>query len=161
MINLEAAINLQPEVIIKFKKNVSDVVIPQKATSGSSGFDFCAYLPKGPEKLYTGHICIIDTGLSCSIPKGYEIQIRSRSGLAFKHGIFVVNSPGTIDSDYRGSIKIILGRITGFIGKPYIINNGDRIAQGVVQSIPFICIEEINNLDVTERGNSGFGSTGR
>jgi len=100
---------------------------------------------------------IIDTGLSVAVPEGYELQVRPRSGLSFKHKITVTNSPGTIDSDYRGEIKIIIFNLGE---EDFVINKGDRIAQGVVNKIEQFDIQEVDDLDETERGGGGFGSTG-
>ena len=100
---------------------------------------------------------VIPTGLSFSIPKGYEVQIRPRSGLAAKNGITVLNTPGTIDSDYRGEIKVILINLGD---EDFTVNNGDRIAQMVVQKVKQASFEVVDNLDETERGSGGFGSTG-
>ena len=100
---------------------------------------------------------IIDTGLSVAVPEGYELQVRPRSGLSFKHKITVTNSPGTINSDYRGEIKIIIFNLGE---EDFVINKGDRIAQGVVNKIEQFDIQEVDDLDETERGGGGFGSTG-
>lgn len=140
---------------ILFEKLFPDVSIPYYQTEGSAGMDVKAaeYASLAPGA-YKG----IRTGLRVQIPEGYEIQCRSRSGLALNHGIMVLNSPGTIDSDYRGEIKVILinhGSMT------YEVQAGDRIAQLVVSEIPIVDIYEGKLDDETGRGAGGFGSTGR
>ena len=156
---------------LKFKKLHKDAVIPKYQTKGSAGFDFHALLVKdygensnstdSADEMYTwiepNSQKIIDTGLSVAVPPGYELQVRPRSGLSFKSQITVTNAPGTIDSDYRGQIKIILFNLGD---KPFYIDNGDRIAQGVVNKIEQFKIQEVEDLDETERGTGGFGSTG-
>lgn len=100
---------------------------------------------------------MIPTGLCCSIPEGYEIQVRPRSGLAAKNGVTVLNTPGTIDSDYRGEIQIILINLGK---KPFVVQNGDRIAQFIVSPVTIGDFTKVSELDETERGEGGFGSTG-
>jgi dUTP pyrophosphatase len=139
-----------------FVKKLSELAqIPQYQTAESAGFDLHSVedvvLEAGERKL-------IGTGLSFEIPKGYEIQIRPRSGLAYKYGISVLNSPGTIDSDYRGEIKVLL---INHSDTSFEIKVGDRIAQGVIQEVIQSSFEEVENLSETERGSGGFGSTGR
>ncbi len=128
--------------------------IPSYQTAGSSGFDLHAnqdaVIPPGRWEL-------VNTGLAVEIPEGYEIQIRSRSGLVLKEGIFVLNSPGTVDSDYRGEIGVILAN---FGKEPYTVHTGDRIAQGVVAPIIRAEFEITPSLNDTERGGGGFGHTG-
>lgn len=140
-------------MIIKFCKLEYDAVIPKFATEYSSGFDLHAL---ESYVLASGCHALIRTGLSVEIPHGYEIQIRSRSGLALNNGIFVLNSPGTIDSDYRGEIKIILMNF----GSDFEIKKGDRIAQGVVAAVPRVQITQVDSISKTHRGDGGFGSTG-
>ena len=118
--------------------------------------DLCADVP-GEVTLRPGEIRLISTGLSVSIPKGYEAQIRPRSGLALKHGITLVNTPGTIDSDYRGVISLIM---TNLSREPYTIKRGARLAQMVVQEIIRAEIEEVEDLSSTARAHGGFGHTG-
>jgi dUTP pyrophosphatase len=148
----------------KFKinfKNESTNPDPEYATAGSSGFDFRANL-ETPITIPAGQIDIVPTGLFFEIPDNFEIQVRPRSGLAAKNGVTVLNTPGTIDADYRGEIKII---IINLGHEPFTINNGDRIAQGVVASVTaknIINLNRVNKIsENTERGTGGFGSTGR
>lgn len=146
-------------MIIKFKPLYDDVTIPQRATEGSSGFDVCFYDPQREEiKLYPGERALFKTGLSVEIPVGYEIQVRSRSGLALKHGIIVLNSPGTIDADYRGEIGVILYNADDSDG--FVIKKGERIAQLVPMQLPTTSIKIAKTLKETQRGTGGFGSTG-
>ena len=144
-------------VKILVKKLDSRVKLPSYKTVGSSGMDLMALTDKPitilPKKSY-----LVPTGISVAIPKNYEIQIRPRSGLAAKNNISVLNTPGTIDSDYRGEIKIIL---FNHGSDEFLINNGDRIAQIVLMPIHKIDFEEVDNLPDTVRGEGGFGSTGR
>ena len=119
--------------------------------------DLMAYLDKSIE-LKPWESCLVPTGLSVAFPKEYEIQIRPRSGLAAKNNISVLNTPGTIDSDYRGELKIIL---FNHGDKEFVVNNGDRIAQMVLMPILKIEFEEVDNLPKTIRGSGGFGSTGK
>lgn len=131
-------------------------VLPQYKTRGSSGADVQAAL-QSPVTLMPGERALIPTGLSVEIPEGFEIQVRPRSGLALKNGVTVLNSPGTIDADYRGEIGIVLINLGS---EPFVINAGDRIAQLVVASVvqcDFVAAESIVN---TERGTGGYGSTG-
>jgi dUTP pyrophosphatase len=147
----------------KFKfnfKNESNNPDPEYATAGSSGFDLRANLDS-PVTIQPHSVKIIPTGLYFEIPENFEIQIRSRSSLSAKHGVAVLNSPGTIDSDYRGEIGVIL--INHSIND-FIINNGDRIAQGVISNViakNLVNLIKVDNIDVnTERGTGGYGSTG-
>ena len=142
------------KILIKLFSN--KVLIPKYETSGSSGMDISAYIEKNIEIL-PGEKALIPTGFSLSIPKGFEIQIRPRSGLAAKKGISVLNTPGTIDADYRGEIKVILINL----GKDkFIVENGSRIAQMLVCPVIQAELEEVNELSETTRGTGGFGSTG-
>ena len=139
------------------KKLKPSVKLPSYKTNGASGMDLMAYIDKSIE-LKPGESCLVPTGLSVAFPEEYEIQIRPRSGLAAKESIGVLNSPGTIDSDYRGEIKIIL---FNHGSKDFIINNGDRVAQMVLVPILKMELEEVDNLPDTLRGEGGFGSTGK
>ena len=144
-------------VKIFIKKLNPSVQMPSYKTNGASGMDLMAFIDE-PIELKPGKSCLVPTGLSVAFSKEYEIQIRPRSGLAAKNNITVLNTPGTIDSDYRGEIKIILFNH----GKEnFIINNNDRIAQMVLTPIVKMEIEEINELPETIRGEGGFGSTGK
>ena len=136
-------------------------VLPTLATAGAAGFDLHAVLPEGEDlTLRPGERALVQTGLHMAIPQGWEVQIRPRSGLALKHGITVLNSPGTIDSDYRGPVGVILIN-HGDAG--FTIRTGDRIAQGVLARCAaprFEAVDSLEALEVTERGSGGFGSTG-
>ena len=141
---------------ILIKKLHSDVNLPAYETSGSSGMDLQAYISE-EIILKPGERKLIPTGLSVAIPENLEIQIRPRSGLAYKKGISVINTPGTIDSDYRGEIKVLLINL----GKEdFIIKKFERIAQMVVCPITKVVLSETNDLPDTIRGEGGFGSTG-
>lgn len=142
------------EVKVKIKKLVPEAVIPSYQTSGAAGFDFHSmdYVVIMP-----GETKLISTGLAFGIPEGFEIQVRPRSGLSAKTGIRVSNSPGTIDSDFLGEVKVILHN-TGTT--PFIVNVFDRIAQGVLAPVYQAKFEEIDTLGVSERMDNGFGSTG-
>ena len=142
------------EVLIKrLSKNIE---LPKYETNGSSGMDLSANVEK-QIKIEPGKTSIVPTGISVSIPKNFEIQIRSRSGLAAKSQISVLNSPGTIDADYRGELKVILINLGN---KTFVIEKGARIAQMVLCPIVKAKFKEVDNLDDTKRGAGGFGSTG-
>ena len=144
-------------VKVLIKKLDQSVELPVYKTTGASGMDLMAFI-KQPIKLAPSSSCLVPTGLSLAFSQDYEIQIRPRSGLATKHGITVLNTPGTIDSDYRGEIKIIL---FNHGSKEFIINNKDRIAQMILTPVFKIDLEETNNLPDTIRGKGGFGYTGK
>ena len=131
-------------------------VIPEYKTAGAAGADLCA-LVDSPVRIPSGMFAMIPTGLFFEIPQGYEIQVRPRSGFAAKNGVTVLNTPGTIDSDYRGEIKVIL---INFGPVDFVVNSGDRIAQMVVAPVTQAKFEITDNLSETERGSGGFGSTG-
>jgi len=142
------------EILIKrLSKNVP---IPKYETDGSSGMDLSANIQSSLE-IKPGKTTIIPTGIALSIPKNYEIQIRPRSGLAAKNQISVLNTPGTIDSDYRGEVKVILINLGS---KIFVVNKGDRIAQMILCPIHKAKLIEVQDLEKTDRGTSGFGSTG-
>ena len=141
---------------IQIKKISSSVLIPKYETSGSSGMDIAAHIEKNII-IHPGEKAIITTGFAISIPRGYEVQIRPRSGLAAKKNITVLNTPGTIDADYRGEIKVLL---INHGKEKFVIENGERIAQMVVCPIVQANLEEVKELSETERGSGGFGSTG-
>lgn len=133
--------------------------LPAYETLGAAGMDVRAAVPAGePIVLAPGQRDMISTGLSVAIPVGYEIQMRPRSGLAAKHGLTCLNSPGTIDSDYRGELKVIL---INHGSEPFTIKRGERIGQMVLAPVTRIVWEEVESLDETARGAGGFGSTGR
>lgn len=147
-------------VEIKFKRlsrELNHIPLPSYATKGSSGLDIYAALEK-PVALSRGGIEMVPTNISVEIPEGYEIQVRPRSGLAAKHGIGILNSPGTIDSDYRGEIKII---IINFGKEDFIIQPAERIAQLVISKVYRAKFVETEELNETKRGEGGFGHTGR
>ena len=142
---------------VLLKKLNPAVRLPEYKTSGASGMDLTAFIEK-PVSVKSKTSSIIPTGLSVAFQEKYEIQIRPRSGLAAKNNITVLNTPGTIDSDYRGEIKVI---IYNHGDDDFIINNGDRIAQMVLSPIIKMDLEEVKNLPETIRGEGGFGSTGK
>ena len=141
---------------ILIKRLSKNIILPKYETSGSSGLDLSANI-KTSVKIEPGETTIIPTGISVSIPKNFEIQIRPRSGLAAKNQISVLNTPGTIDADYRGEIKVILINLSK---ETFIVENGARIAQMVVCPVIKAKVKEVDSLDNTSRGSGGFGSTG-
>ena len=142
---------------VLIKKLDPAVKLPAYKTSGASGMDLAAFITE-PINLKSKNSCLVPTGLSVAFSKDYEIQIRPRSGLAAKKNISVLNTPGTIDSDYRGEIKVI---IYNHGDEEFIINNGDRIAQMILTPVIKMKLEETNDLPETVRGEGGFGSTGK
>ena len=144
-------------VKIQIKRLEPGVKMPNYKTEGSSGMDLMAFL-KDPVTIKPKSSELISTGISVAIPEDTEIQIRPRSGLAAKSNISVLNTPGTIDSDYRGELKIIL---YNHGADDFIVNNGDRIAQMVLMPVLKASFEEVENLPNTIRGTGGFGSTGK
>tara|TARA_B100001765_G_scaffold178664_1_gene121778 strand:- start:82 stop:519 length:438 start_codon:yes stop_codon:yes gene_type:complete len=144
-------------VKVLIKKLDQEAEIPSYKTKGASGMDLMAFIDQ-PIKLAPKSSCLVPTGLSVAFSKDYEIQIRPRSGLAAKNNISVLNTPGTIDSDYRGEIKIIL---FNHGNKNFIINNKDRVAQMILIPVHKMDLEEVDNLPDTLRGEGGFGSTGK
>ena len=141
-------------LVKKFDKNIK---LPAYKTSGSSGMDLVAYI-KNKITINPGKTAIISAGIAVAIPKNYEIQIRPRSGLAVNKGISVLNTPGTIDSDYRGEIKIILINLGQ---KSFDVKSGDRVAQIIVCPVSKAKFKEVKQLPKTTRGKGGFGSTGK
>ncbi|MFZ1989690.1 MAG: dUTP diphosphatase [Alphaproteobacteria bacterium] len=136
----------------------ADLPLPHYATSGAAGLDLVAALPEGgPVTLQPLERAMIPTGLAIALPEGFEAQVRPRSGLAAKHGITLLNTPGTIDCDYRGEIKCTLINLSS---EPFTIERGMRIAQMIVAPVTRIAWEERFELDETARGKGGFGSTG-
>jgi dUTP pyrophosphatase len=144
-------------VKVLIKKLNQSVELPAYKTSGASGMDIMAFI-KQPIKLIPKSSCLVPTGLSIAFAEDYEIQIRPRSGLAAKNNISVLNTPGTIDSDYRGEIKIIL---FNHGNNDFVIKDKDRIAQMILVPVAKMNLEEKENLPNTIRGESGFGSTGK
>ncbi|MDR1176731.1 MAG: dUTP diphosphatase [Treponema sp.] len=143
-------------VSIKFMRKDSRVSLPEYASEGAAGMDLRAFLQKEVLMPPMGR-AKIPTGLYVEIPQGYEAQVRPRSGLAARHGVTILNSPGTIDSDYRGELEILLVNL-GI--ESFIIQNGDRIAQLVIAPVARLPMEESGTLSQTTRGGGGFGSTG-
>lgn len=141
---------------IKYVNRCEDLEPPSRASAGAAGFDLRSAV--GPLTLQPGDRALVPTGITIEIPPGHEGQVRPRSGLAARHGVTVLNAPGTIDSDYRGEIQVILinhGR------ENFGINRGDRIAQLVIAAVAQCELEPASELDATERGAGGFGSSGR
>ena len=149
-----AKINLE---IKRISDKFSDIELPHYATTGSAGMDVRAAIDS-EMIIEAGKVVLVPTNLSVAIPEGYEIQVRPRSGLAAKHGIGLLNSPGTIDSDYRGEIKIIL---FNFSNEDFIIKRGERIAQLILAKVTIANLIEVQELSSTIRGSGGFGHTGK
>jgi dUTP pyrophosphatase len=148
--------NLEELVEVRVKRLRGKNTLPQYQSVGASGMDLRACLDS-PMVINPKEFALVPTGIAISLPPGYEAQVRPRSGLALKYGIGLLNSPGTIDSDYRGEIAVIL---MNFGKEPFFINDGDRIAQLVISKIWKAKILEVEELDQTERGEGGFGHTG-
>lgn len=147
----------QVKILIKRTENGAGLPLPKYMTSGAAGMDLYAAV-KEREVLNPGEIKLISSGISIALPEGYEAQIRPRSGLALKYGISMVNTPGTIDADYRGEIGLIMinhGKM------PFEIKRGDRVAQMVINKVVRADFFEADNLDETDRSAGGFGSTGK
>ena len=142
------------DIRVKRLDHGAGLPMPAYATSGAAGMDICA---AENLTLRAGKRHAVATGFAFAIPDGYEVQVRPRSGLALKHGITCLNTPGTIDSDYRGEVKVILANLGD---EDFVINTGDRIAQIVVAPVTQGVMVEVEALDDTERGTGGFGSTG-
>jgi dUTP pyrophosphatase len=145
-------------ITVKIKRlaGAQDVKLPVRMTEHAAGFDLHAAVG-GPTKILSGAIELVPCGFSMALPEGYEAQVRPRSGLASKHGITVVNSPGTIDSDYRGQVQVALINL----GKAeFVVERNMRIAQMVVMPVPKVELVEMDELDETARGQKGFGHTG-
>lgn len=137
-------------------KQDDDIPLPRYMTPHAAGMDICAAIPENLT-IEPHDIALVPTGFAMALPTNYEAQIRPRSGMAIKHGITIVNAPGTIDSDYRGEIKVGLINLGC---EPYTIRRGDRIAQMIIQRVHQADIREVPELDRTERDAGGFGSTG-
>jgi dUTP pyrophosphatase len=142
--------------ISRTNPEMTDLPLPTYATDGSAGMDLFAAVD-GEMSLRASETVLVPTGCSIQLPEGFEAQIRPRSGLAIKHQIGILNSPGTIDSDYRGEIKVIL---SNFGKGPFVVRRGDRIAQMIIQRYARVEWEEVKTLDETARGDGGFGHTG-
>lgn len=146
-----------PEVMLKVEViNRSKHELPEYATAGAAGMDLRANLD-APISLASLERVLVPTGLFIALPLGYEAQIRPRSGLAFKHGLSVLNSPGTVDADYRGEVKVLLVNLSR---EPFVINDGERIAQMVVAKHEQAAWVKVETLSETDRGAGGFGHTG-
>jgi len=154
-VDIQNVINMNDNVIIQIV-NKSNNPLPEYSTELSSGMDIRANLER-EITIAPNERVLIPTGLHVAIPKGYEIQIRPRSGLALKKGLTVLNTPGTIDGDYRGDIGVILFNTSDQLTT---IHNGDRIAQMVITKVEYATLQEVDELDQTERGEGGFGHTG-
>lgn len=137
--------------------NDSDIPLPRYMTDQSAGMDLCAAIKKDLV-LNKGDLTLIPTGFAIALPRGFEAQIRPRSGLAIKHGIGLINSPGTIDADYRGEIKIAAINLGP---RPYTFRRADRIAQMVIKKVYFARLDIVEELDETKRNTGGFGHTGK
>lgn len=137
----------------------ADLPLPAYETAGSAGMDLRAAVPEdAPVTLAPGGRALVPTGLKIALPPGHEAQVRPRSGLALKHGVTCLNSPGTIDADYRGEVGVIL---INHGSDPFVVRRGERIAQMVVAPVLQVALVEAETLDETARGAGGFGSTGR
>ncbi len=134
----------------------ADIPLPRYMTAGAAGMDLCAAVPADTE-IARGAIALLPTGFALALPRGYEAQIRPRSGLAVRHGIALINSPGTIDADYRGEVHIA---VINLGPAPFTVRRGERIAQMVVQKVCRARVDEVADLDPTPRGAGGFGHTG-
>ena len=143
-------------VTVKFQRHADDVVLPDYATPGAAGMDIAAHLDTAVTLAPFARAAIA-TGFSMQLPSGYEAQIRPRSGLALKHGVTVANTPGTIDSDYRGEVVVILINLSQ---QDFTITPGMRIAQMVIAPVTHCRFEDTLQLDMSDRGTGGFGSTG-
>ena len=145
-----------PAVLIKKLSNLNDFQLPTYQSDEAAGVDLSASIEE-PVKILPWEKEIIPCGISISMPRGLEAQVRPRSGLAFKHGVTILNTPGTIDSDYRGEIKVVLINLSK---QEFLIRPKDRIAQMVFSNVSQVIFKEVDDLDRTNRGADGFGSTG-
>jgi dUTP pyrophosphatase len=152
--------NRVSDLVVRFRRLADnpDLPLPTYATAGAAGFDIRACVPEGePVVLQPGARALVPTGFAVAVPHGYEMQVRPRSGLAVKHGLTVLNSPGTVDADYRGPVAVPLINLGQ---DAFTIRRGERIAQAVIAAAPQVRLAEVAELDETERGQGGFGSTG-
>ena len=144
------------ELCVRVLRLHPEAVVPQAMSDGAAGFDLAAALD-GPLVIGPGDRCAVSTGLAIAIPEGFEGQVRPRSGLARRHGVTVANAPGTVDSDYRGTLEVLLINL----GRESVtIESGQRIAQLVIAAVARPSFDVVDSLDVTSRGSGGFGSTG-
>jgi dUTP pyrophosphatase len=144
------------EIDITRLPGAEDIPLPRRMSDGASGMDLYAAVP-GPLELMPGEVALIPTGFAIGVPEGFEAQVRSRSGLALRRGVFVLNSPGTVDADYRGEVGVILAN---FGSEPFTVLRGDRVAQLVVSSVCRVEWTEKGELGPTSRSQGGFGHTG-
>lgn len=142
---------------LKVKKLHPDAVLPAYGSKGAAAFDLASI---EEFRLLPGDIVKVRTGLAFEVPPGYELEIRPRSGLSFNSKLRIANSPGTIDSDYRGEVEIIVDNIMGKFPNPYTITKGQRLAQGIIRKVDQVTFVEVEELNETERGAKGFGSSG-
>jgi dUTP pyrophosphatase len=151
-----ASVTAADHIVVRFKREHGGegLQLPEYQTAGAAGMDVRAAEDR---TLQPGETALIDTGFSMAVPPGYEAQLRPRSGLALKHGITLLNSPATIDADFRGTVKVILTNL-GF--EPFFVRRGDRIAQMVIAKVERATVEVVTELDDTGRGSGGFGHTG-
>ena len=145
------------KVIVKVQKLTEGARLPVYGSSQAAGADLCACLGNDTLVIDPHKWAMVPTGIAIALPVGFEAQVRPRSGLAARKGITVLNSPGTVDSDYRGEVRVIL---INHSDEPFVIKDGDRIAQMVIARHESACFEVVESLDETERGAGGFGSTG-
>ncbi len=147
-----------PRLALKRLPHGEGIALPRYETSGAAGMDLAAAVPAGePMVLLPGERMLVPTGFIFEVPDGFEMQVRPRSGLAFKHGITCLNTPGTIDSDYRGEVKVLLINLGA---EPFTVERGMRIAQAVIAPVTQATVTEIDDVSATVRGTGGFGSTG-
>ncbi len=148
----------EPTTTVRVQRlpHAGDLPLPAYETSGAAGMDVRAAV-ESPLTLAPGAIALVPTGLVLEVPEGFEMQVRPRSGLAARHGLTLPNSPATIDSDYRGEVRVILQNLGT---EPYVVERGARIAQFVLQRVPRVAWEEVGELSGTTRGAGGFGHTG-
>jgi dUTP pyrophosphatase len=146
------------EVRIMRLAHAADLPLPQYQSALAAGVDLLAAVPaEAPVTLAPGARALIPTGIALALPPGYEGQVRPRSGLAARHGVTVLNAPGTVDADYRGEVQVVLAN---FGGEPFVVSRGTRIAQLVIAAVQQVALLEVDTLDSTMRGQGGFGSTG-
>jgi dUTP pyrophosphatase len=145
-----------PAVRVRVQRLRPGARLPRRQTPGSSGWDLHACLEE-PLELPPAGRCSVPTGLAVAVPRGYELQIRPRSGLSIHHGVTLLNPPGTVDADYRGEVRVLLVNLSDV---PFVVRNGDRIAQMVLSLVPGGELEDVPRLEETERGAGGFGHTG-
>ncbi len=146
-------------VAVRIVKVEPDAQLPAYMSGGAAGLDLFAWLPeRGRRTLQPGERLLVGTGVAIALPAGHEAQVRPRSGLALKHGVTVLNSPGTIDCDYRGEVRVLL---VNHGEAPFVLQAGERIAQLVIAPVVRAALVEVESLDETDRGAGGYGSTGR